>query len=118
MLRKRAIRALLIERIAGMRPPPTPADPNDEVLDAEQAENQRLAIEKARSRAFGMAGLAAFALVILFVGRDSSKPFLRAGTLEEILFTLGVVAVAGFAGYRLAQAEVLGALRGLWGELE
>jgi hypothetical protein len=109
MLRKRAVRSLLVERIAGLRPdlPAAEGEPDDEAVD--QAERDALAHAIRRARA--MTFLAFGALVILFVTRPSAASFLPVGTAADGVFTVTVLAIAAFGGYRLGTLEKLGAVK-------
>jgi len=111
MLRLRAVRSLLVRDVAHLRPGEGP--------DAEgSARIERETLARARQRALAMALLAAVALAVLFVFRDSSRDFLPVGRNEEAFFTLGVVFVAAFLGFRLAQFLQLRTVERVYAELE
>ena len=105
MLRLRAVRALLVEDVAGLRrrpgPPARPADDDEPVEDPRLREARELAT--ARRRALAVALLCAGALVALFALREPGRPWLAPGLSEEGAFTAGVLLVAAYAGFRLAQ---------------
>lgn len=109
MMRLAAVRTLLVRDLAHLRP--------GEGADAEaSARLEREVLARARRRALTMALLAAGALVVLFLFRDQDRAFLPVGG-EETLFTLGVVFVAAFLGFRLAQFLQLQAVERVWAEL-
>jgi hypothetical protein len=120
VLRKRAIRSLLVEEVAGLRLPPSgePGDPDDPPSEVDPAElelhDQREALEKAEKKALVAAVLDWIALAALFVLRDGSGAFLPAGPTIDTVFTLGVVAVAVHSGFRLGQREKYRATRRVW----
>lgn len=109
MLRKRAVRSLLVEGIAGLRPETVPGEgePEEEVLD--QAERDALAHALRRARA--MAAVAFGALVILFLTRPTTERFLPADAASDAVFTVTVLAIAAFGGYRLGTIEKLSAVK-------
>lgn len=132
MLRKRAIRSLLVAEVAGLKAasPATgeggeeegeAASPGTaEVLAEVQAEAHLLqheALEQAERRALFVVGLDWAAIVALFLLRDPAAPFLPAGPTVETVFTLGVLAVAVHSGFRLGQLEKYRAVRRVWDDL-
>lgn len=102
MWRTRAVIDLMLEEVAGL-PARSEADP-EEVL------------RRARRRARFVALLDLVALATLFALRDRSGIFL-AGEGIETVFTLGALAVATHAGFRLAQASALTAVERLCADL-
>lgn len=121
MLRKRAIRALLVEEVAGLKLA-TPAAPEDAAAEEEASHRQHReiqdeALERAERRALLVIGLDWLALVALFLFRDPLAPFLPMGPTVETVFTLGVVAVAVHSGFRLGQLEKYRAVRRAWDDL-
>ena len=99
MMHPQAVRSLLVEDIAE--------------LSAEEAQGDRgirAAIDKARSRAALVAAVDWLAILALFAFRPDPKTFLVLANSEQGLFTLGVVAIATHAGYRLGQRQKLGAV--------
>ena len=92
MWRTRAVVAMLVEDIAGLK-----------VLTPEEGETE--ALGKARRRARLVVAVDWLAILILFLFRDQTRPFLPANQTIETVFTLGVLAVAAHAGYRWAQLE-------------
>lgn len=138
MLRKRAIRSLLVEEIAGLRLPRSDDDRDEAPGEASEtagdgraavardpseaaaleAEVQREALEKSERRALVAVGIDWLALVVLFLFRDPAAPFLPAGPTIETVFTLGVVAVAVHSGFRLGQLEKIRAARRAWDRME
>lgn len=107
MLRLRAVRALLVEDVAGLRRAPEREPPLAGAEDLESAEDPRLResreLTRARRRALAVSLLCAGALAALFVLRDPTRPWLAPGRNEEGAFTVGVLLVAAYAGFRLAQ---------------
>jgi|CXWL01.1.fsa_nt_gi hypothetical protein len=109
MLRKRAVRSLLVERIAGLRPSEggETGELDDDALDRAE----RYVLDQARRKARAMAFLALGALVVLFLTRPTAERFLPLDATFDTVFTLGVLAVAVFAGYRLGTLEKLSAVK-------
>jgi hypothetical protein len=133
VLRKRAIRSLLVEQVAGLRPAtshspddasseeqtaggpspggassaPAPAGhrPSQDRRDREELEAQLEALQQAERRAKLVVALDWLALAVLFVFRDTAAPFLPFDGTIETIFTLGVLAVAIHSGFRLGQLE-------------
>ncbi len=111
MLRKRAIRSLLVERVAGLRPSETEAEApaTDEEAPAEAAVEETAAeveaLRKAERRALLVVGLDWIALAVLFVLRDRGAAFLPMDGTVETVFTFGVLVVAIHSGFRLGQLE-------------
>jgi len=108
VIRLRAVRALLVEEVAGLRRP-RPEEPvgegdggesgSDE--DAGARESRELA--RARRRALAVALVCAAAVAALFALREPGRAWLVLGRSEEGAFTAGVLLVAAYAGFRLAQ---------------
>ena len=93
MLQIHAVRSILFDDIAGIRP--DPRKPHDPIA----------ALHKARRRALAVAIADWAAILALFLLRDGSAGFLATGASEQGLFSLGVLAVATHAGFRLGQME-------------
>lgn len=129
MLRKRAIRSLLVEQVAGLRPreagPDEPAEsteperaPGDASSSAAVSAAAELeALKKAVRRALLMVGLDWIALAVLFLLRDRGATFLPMDGTVETVFTLGVIAVAIHSGFRLGQLEKYRAVSRAYDEL-
>jgi hypothetical protein len=98
MWRTRAVVNLLLQDVCGL--PEEPDRPAVEIL------------RRARRRALLVVLLDLAALAVLFTLRERERAFLTASGGDAI-FTLGVLAVAVHAGFRLAQARVLRAVAGL-----
>lgn len=98
MMRLSAVRSLLLDDIASLGP------------DRASAAEGLARLGRARLRAVLVALLDWVAIAVLFAWRGD-RPFLALGATEEGVFTLGIVAVAIHSGYRLAQAQTLGAIR-------
>lgn len=115
MLRLRAVRALLVKEVAGLRRgraapgdrEPEPAEPTAGVPDAAAAEaaerrEQERDLERARRRALMVAIACAAAVAVLFVLRDPARPWLAPGRDEKGVFTIAILLVTAYAGFRLA----------------
>ncbi len=110
MLRKRAIRSLLVEEVAGLRPAPPPEESPDEPVGLEEADGARLeaeaeALRHAERRALLVVVVDWLALAVLFVFRDTAARFLPFDATVDTVFTVGVLAVAIHSGFRLGQLE-------------
>lgn len=124
MWRGRAVRSLLVEAVAGLRPPEAPPGEASageasagESPGAGEAARLREALSAAVRRAALMVGVSWAALVALLASRTSGGPFLRfAG--EETVFSLGVLAVAVYSGFRLGQWEKYRAVERACREIE
>ena len=138
MLRKRAIRSLLVEEVAGLRPPASeddaestapeaagraPLGGDGDPADSTPADDGRPpgsagarrpveALDRAERKALAGRRLDWLALVALFVLRDTAAPFLPMGATIETVFTLGILAVAVHSGFRLGQLEKYRAVTG------
>jgi len=93
MLRIQAVRSLLATAVAGVADSQT--DPSAELE----------ALHAARRRAGAIAVLDWVAILILVLWRSGGSSFLPTGTSPEGLFSLGILAVATHAGFRLGQRE-------------
>jgi hypothetical protein len=93
MLRIPAIRSLLVNTVADVRG------------GAESAEVDTAALRAARRRAGAVALLDWVAILILVLWRSGGSSFLPTGASPEGLFSLGILAVATHAGFRLGQRE-------------
>ena len=94
MLRIPAVRSILVDVIAGVRP----SVKND-------SEDPLATLRSARTRAGAVAALDWAAIMTLFLLREHSIDFLGMGAGEQTLFTFGVLALATHAGFRLGQME-------------
>lgn len=102
MMRLRAVRALLVGEVAGLRVSGVEGEAGEERW-VEQAAREREALVKARRRAALVAALDGAALLVLFLLRERGRTFLPVGPTEETVFTFGVIAIAVHLGFRLAQ---------------
>lgn len=93
MLQLHAVRSILFDDIAGVRP------------DSDRPDDPIGTLQRAGRRALMVAVFDWLAILVLFTLRDGSTGFLSASATEQGLFTLGVLAVATHAGFRLAQRE-------------
>jgi hypothetical protein len=95
MLRPRAVRALLLD-VAALRQQGREAGAAGDDVD-------EAALRQAARRALLVAAIDALAIVLLFLLRDRSRPFLGLDRSPESVFTIGVLVVAVHLGFRLAQ---------------
>jgi len=117
MLRKRAIRSLLVEEVAALRLPELDDEPEEGTEEGTteaasgdgelqlREEQQSEALHGAERRTRLIVALDWIALAVLFVLRDTTEAFLPFGATTDTVFTLGVVAVAIHSGFRLGQLE-------------
>lgn len=105
------MRALLVEEVAGLRRgrPAPPLDREGEPgenapAEAEAAERreQERELNRARRRALVVAIACAAAVAVLLALRDPARPWLAPGRHEEGVFTIGILLVTAYAGFRLA----------------
>lgn len=111
MWREPAIRSLLLEDICHL--PRGDSGPGEH--DSAREAGQRL--DKARRRAGVIAVVSWIALLVLFALRSSGRTWLPTEAGEETIFTLGVLAVAVYSGFRLGQLEKLTAVSRVLDEL-
>jgi hypothetical protein len=117
MLRTRVVRELLFE-VAGLRRPRDLDDAGPgEDDEARRVEDLRDEIVQARKRAILVVVLDAVAVALLLYLRDPARGFLVIGRSEEMVFTIGILLIAGHLGFRLAQLLVLRNLERAWEEL-
>jgi len=105
MWRTRAVVSMLVEDIAGLKPPAADGQESQEAL-ARAIRRTRLVII-----------IDWLAILILFLFRDTVRPFLPADRTVETVFTMGVLAVAAHAGYRWGQLDRYRAVEHLCEEL-
>jgi len=105
MWRSRAVIAMLVDEIAGLGPVGPDTQEIDELLS------------RAGRRAKLVVAVDCLAILILFLFREKTRPFLPVNQTIETIFTFGILAVAGHAGFRYAQLDRLRAIRRLCGEL-
>lgn len=103
MWRTRAVVDLLLEDVCGLP------------QEADREPREILLLARRRARLVALLDFAA--LAVLFALRDRAETFLASEGTEAV-FTLGVLAVAVHAGFRLAQAASLGAVTRACAELE
>ncbi len=106
MWRERAVRSILVEDVAGLRPR-ADAEAGEE---SDRAATDGRALDKAMRRSVLVVALDWIAIAVLFVLRDLDLRFLDLGPTEDAVFTLGVLAVAAHSGFRLGQLEKLRAV--------
>jgi len=101
MWRTRAVISMLVEDLAGL---PLPSDRDEDSATTEgRPELEPLA--KAIRRARLVIAIDWIAILVLFIFRDPSRPFLPGGQSIETVFTLGVLVVAAHSGFRWAQLD-------------
>lgn len=97
MLRIRAVQEMLVGDVAGVRVPE-----RDEGTPAERAADLAYEMERARKKALAMAVLAWMAIAALLATHGRSAGFLSLeGT--DAAFTVGILLLAVFSGFRLGQ---------------
>lgn len=117
MWRTRAIVSTLIEDVAAL--PIRRDDPEGEgATQAPESLSRSLELlEGARKRARLVVAVDWIALLVLFLFRDRGDVFLPSGPTVEVVFTLGVLAVAVHSGFRLGQLEKMSAVKRVCEEL-
>ena len=113
MWRTRAVISMLVEDIAGL---PLPSD-RDEDSSPSEGRPELEPLARAIRRARLVIAVDWIAILVLFVFRDPSRPFLPGGQSIETIFTLGVLAVAAHSGFRWAQLDRYQAVQRLTSEL-
>lgn len=111
MWRTRAIVTTLIEDVAALPARTYSADDDGAVQPPISPSRGLELLEKARKRAKLTVAVDWIALFVLFAFRDRSEVFLASGPSVEVVFTLGVLAVAVHSGFRLGQLEKLSAVK-------
>lgn len=111
MMRLRAVRSLLLEEvggIAGSRSRRWSRGTTDEAAEEptpeEREEFLRDELEQASRKALGMVVLSWTAILVLFLTHENPDRFLSFQGIETV-FTVGILLVATFAGFRLGQWE-------------
>lgn len=102
MWRTNAVVSMLVEDVAELRIPSS-TDAASEEGAAERPE--LILLSKARRRAILVGLVDWIAIVILLAFHSEPRPFLPLGISTDTVFTLGVLAVATHAGFRLGQAR-------------
>jgi len=133
MMRLHAVRSLLVEEVGGI--PGTPsrrwrrgrgsddAEPADAgPADPERSPEERDALlreilDQAARKALGMAVLCWTAIGVLFLTHESPDRFFSFRGIETV-FTVGILVVATYGGYRLGQWEKYRAVSRAVEELE
>lgn len=110
MLRMRAVRALLFDEVAGLRrggargaAPEPDAGAGSEAAESDERLEQERELQRAGLRALVVTIACVAAVVALFLLHDSARPWLGLGSGEDRVFTIGVLLVTAYAGFRLAQ---------------
>lgn len=102
MWRTRAVVTMLIEDIAGLRPlSNTEADTPTDQAGLPDLEPLTRGIRRARL----VIAFDWIAILVLFLFRDPSAPFLPGDQTVDTVFTVGVLAIATHAGFRWAQLD-------------
>jgi hypothetical protein len=104
MLRVPAVQELLLSEVAGLaRVVPEEGD-GDAALRQERLGELRAELDQVQRKALGVVVLCATTLVVLLLTHRELGEFLTTRT-PAVAFTLSVLAVAVFAGFRLGQWE-------------
>ncbi len=111
MWRTRAVISMLVEDVGGLQAPDVEAGETEDPAADE-------IVERGVRRAILVIVVDCLAILILFLLRDRSTPFLPLDQTVETVFTFGVLAVAFHAGFRWAQLEKLRTIRRLCDELQ
>lgn len=102
MLRIRAVRELLVGDVAGVYVPRT--DPEEPNAAPSRDDPLRFELDRAVRKALGMVVLAAVAVAVLLLTHpEPGSSLVFEG--EETVFTVSILLIAGYAGYRLGQWE-------------
>jgi len=124
MLRLRAVRSLLVEEVGGIAGSRSrrwsrgePDEASEEQTPEERDEHLRDELERASRKALGMVVLCWTAIVVLFLTHENPDRFLSFRGIETV-FTLGILVIATYAGFRLGQWEKYRAVRRVAEELE
>lgn len=112
-MRVRAVEALLVEEVAGIVLPKA----GEEGRPAEEAGLLREELGRAARKALTMVALCWVAILVLLATHEDRSRFLVFEELETV-FTLGILLVASYSGYRLGQWEKLRAVNRVVEELE
>ena len=112
MLRRRAVRSMLIEDIANLH-----FEPNEDESPEEEAEEQSRLLDQAISRATWVVVIDWVAIAVLFLTRQRGTPFLPTEISTELVMTVGILVVAVHSGFRLAQRLQLKSVQRKWEEL-
>lgn len=110
MLRKRAVRSLLVEDVAGLRVVLEETDDEGEpqpaaTIVAAELDAQRAALQGAVRRGWRAVAFDWAAIAALLVFRDPALAHLPLDGTVETLFTVGILMVAVHSGFRLGQIE-------------
>lgn len=104
MLRIRAVRELLVEDVAGVRVPPQEPESTEPESPPSRSETLRFELDLARRKALGMVVLAVVAVAVLLLTHPEPGQILIFQG-EDLAFTLGLLVITVYAGYRLGQWE-------------
>lgn len=111
MLRLRAVRSLLVEEVGGIAGSRyrrwsrgEPDEASEEQTPEERDEVLRDELERASRKALGMVVLCWTAIVVLFLTHENPDRFLSFQGIETV-FTVGILVIATYAGFRLGQWE-------------
>ncbi|MEM7480168.1 MAG: hypothetical protein AAF481_03245 [Acidobacteriota bacterium] len=118
MLRSKAVRALLVEEVGGLRVDRPIAEKGEAPDPAAESAAEREALAKASRKALGVALLDLVAVLVLFTFRPAETPFLDPGATEHGVFTLGILLITAHGGFRLAQYLQLRTIGRLHEEIE
>jgi len=124
MMRLRAVRSLLIDEVAGVASTPSrrwgrsrPEGETPEMPAEERDIYLREELDQASRKALGMVVLCWTAILVLFVTHESPERFFSFRGFETV-YTLGVLLVATYSGFRLGQWEKYRAVKRVVEEVE
>ena len=106
MWRTKAVTSMLVEDVAEIRMSGSTDRPSGPVEDGDGAERPEIRmLDKARRKALLVSLVDLLALFVLLTFHSAPRPFLPFSPTIDTVFTLGVLAVAMHAGFRMAQAR-------------
>ena len=124
MMRLRAVRSLLIEEVAGIAGTRSRRwsrhHPEDELPEPPPEEREiylRDELARATRKALGMVVLCWTAIPVLFLTHENPERFLSFEGIEKV-FTLGILLIATYSGFRLGQWEKYRAVKRVVEEVE
>lgn len=117
MLRLRAVEDLLVSDVAAVRVPPETDDPSDPgsgapdpaERDRERRRRARQELERTRRKALTMAGVCLVCVVALVATHTNPARSLAVSGVD-LLYTVGILLVTAYGGFRIGQWEKLRAV--------